>query len=352
MILVVGATGQLGTAVVRKLVASGRPVRAFVRRTGQYQHLQVPGVELAVGDLRDPASLDAACQGAEVVIATANAIVPQGPSSFEAVEGKGYQDLIAACQKHGVKQFIFISAPVTPHDNAVPSFRYKRLNEERLQASGLNYTILRASLFMDCWFAFIGSTIPACGTDAATIKRQYWFLKLFMKGVGNLIPGAGVALIPGNAQVRHAFIATEDVASAMVNAIGHPAAERAILEIGGPEILSWQQVADIYAEALGRKVRPVYAPGGVFRVMRALVSPFSEAASDILGLNWLVSYSTPYEGQKAASTLGVELTRAEDFVRGKADMAGCLSPQGNRGYSTDSAVPSALLAGRRDRQPS
>lgn len=321
MILVVGATGQLGTAVVRKLAAAGQPVRAFVRRTGRYQHLQGPGVELAFGDLRDPASLDAACQGADVVIATANAIVPQGPSSFEAVEGKGYQDLIAACQKHGVKQFIFISAPVTPHDNTVPSFRYKRLNEARLQASGLNYTILRASLFMDCWFAFIGSTIPARGAEAPTIERQYGFLQQFMKGVGNLIPGAGRALIPGNGQARHAFVAADDVASYAVNAIGHPAAERAILEVGGPEILSWGQVADIYAKALDRKVRPVYTPGGVFRVMRAVMSPFSEAASDIMGLNWLVSYSTPYESQKMAAALGVKLTSAEEFLRGKVALA-------------------------------
>lgn len=321
MILVVGATGQVGTAIVRKLVAGGRPVRALVRRTSKFQHLQGPGVELAFGDLRDPASLDAACQGAEVVIATANAIVPQGPSSFQAVEGKGYQNLIVACQKHSVKQFIFISVPVTPHDSAVPSFRYKRLNEARLQASGLNYTILRASLFMDCWFAFIGSTIPACGAEAPTIERQYWFLKLFMKGVGNLIPGAGTALIPGNAQVRHAFITAADVASYAVNAIGHPAAERAILEIGGPQILSWQQVADIYSKALGRKVRTTYTPGGVFRVMRAVMSPFSEAASDIMGLNWLVANSTPYESQRTAAALGVQLTSAEEFICSKVGLA-------------------------------
>jgi uncharacterized protein YbjT (DUF2867 family) len=250
MILVVGATGQLGTAVIRKLVAANKPVRAFVRRTSRYQHLQGDGVELVFGDLRDPASLDAACQGVDVVITTANAVLPEGSYSFEAVEGKGYQDLIASCQKHDVKQFIYISVPVTPHDNTVPNFRYKRLNEERLKNSGLNYTIFRSSLFMDCWFAFIGSTIPGRGTEAPTIQRQYWFLKLFMKGVGNLIEGPGTALIPGNRNIRHAFIAVDDVASYMVNAIQHPAAERAIVHIGGPEILSWQQVVDIYGKAL------------------------------------------------------------------------------------------------------
>ena len=67
MILVVGATGQVGTAVVRKLVADGRPARAFVRRTSNYQHLQGLGVELAFGDLRDPASLETAAHGISAV---------------------------------------------------------------------------------------------------------------------------------------------------------------------------------------------------------------------------------------------------------------------------------------------
>jgi uncharacterized protein YbjT (DUF2867 family) len=318
MILVIGATGQLGTAVVRKLVAAKKPVRAFVRRTSRYQHLQGDGVELAFGDLRDPASVDVACQGVDAVIATANAVLPEGPSSFETVEGKGYQDLISACQKHNVKQFIYISVPVTPHDNTVPNYRYKRLNEDRLEKSGLNYTIFRSSLFMDCWFAFIGSTMPARETESPTIQRQYWFLKLFMKGVGNLIEGPGAALIPGGRNVRHAFVATDDVASFLVNAIQHPQAERATFHIGGPEILSWEQVADIYGKVLNRPLRAIYAPGTIFRVQRALLSPFSEAASNIMGLNWLVSYETPYETAEVASTFNVQLTRAEDFLRLKA----------------------------------
>jgi NADH dehydrogenase len=318
MILVVGATGQLGTAVVRKLVMAGKPVRAFVRKGSRYQHLQGEGIELAFGDLRDPASIAAACQGVDAVIATANAVLPENSGSFEAIEGKGYQDLITSCQEAKVKQFIYISVPVTPHDKTVPNFRYKRLNEERLKNSDLNYTIFRSSLFMDCWFAFIGSAIPGRGAEAPTIERQYWFLKMFMKGVGNLIEGPGVALIPGNRNIVHAFIAVDDVASYLVNAINHPAAERAIVHIGGPEILSWEQVVDIYGKALDRQLRAIYVPGTVFRFQRALLSPFSEAASDIMGLNWLVCYGTPYETKEVASAFGVQPMRAEDFLRLKA----------------------------------
>ena len=75
-VLVVGASGQLGTRIVQQLAAAQRPVRAFVRPTSQQAHLRLPGVELVQGDLGDVASIDAACRGAGAVIATANAVAP------------------------------------------------------------------------------------------------------------------------------------------------------------------------------------------------------------------------------------------------------------------------------------
>ncbi len=79
-VLVVGATGQLGTAVLRRLGKGGRPPRALVRPGSAYGHLEGSGVEIAYGDLRDAASLAAACRGIECVVATANAVVPRGRS--------------------------------------------------------------------------------------------------------------------------------------------------------------------------------------------------------------------------------------------------------------------------------
>jgi len=320
MILVVGATGDLGTTIVRKLVAANQPVRAFVRRTSRYQRFQGCPVELAFGDLRDPASIDIACKGVDVVIATANVNAPEGPSSFEAVQGKGYRDLISASKKQHVKQFIYCAVPVTPHDNAVPHFRYNRLIEEHLKDSGLNYAIFRSAPFMECWFSVMGSTIPARGSEAPFIRRQYWFLKLFMQGIGNLIEGMGIAMIPGNRYTRHSFIALDDVGTYMVNAINHPQAQRAILHVGGPEILSWKHVVDMYGKILGRRLKAVYTPGVFFRVLCALMSPFSEAASNIMGLNWLMSYDTLYQAKEAETALGVSLTNAEDFLRLKANL--------------------------------
>ena len=76
VILVVGAKGQLGTGVVRRLKALGHPVRAFVRNGSRHGHLEAMGAGLAFGDLRERDSVDAASRDAHVVVATGNAVVP------------------------------------------------------------------------------------------------------------------------------------------------------------------------------------------------------------------------------------------------------------------------------------
>ncbi|MGB8326899.1 MAG: NmrA family NAD(P)-binding protein [Steroidobacteraceae bacterium] len=320
MILVVGATGQLGTAVIRRLVANGQSVRAFVRHGSRHEHLRAMGAELAFGDLRESDAVDAACRDVHTVMATANVVAPEGPSSFEAVEGRGYAALISACERHAVAQFIFASVPVTPHDDAVPTFRYKRLNEQRLQQSRLTYTVFQCSLFMDDWFAFIGSRIPLHGAESATLDRRYWFLQAFMKGVGGLIDRRGIALIPGSPRVRHAFIALDDVAEFMVRSIGREDLRRAVVQIGGPQVLTWGEVVACYSAMLGKPLRAIYLPSGLFRVQRALLAPLSEPASNIMGLNWLVGFDTLYDSSALAATLGIRLTSTEQFLRDKAGL--------------------------------
>ena len=317
-VLVVGASGQLGTRIVQQLAAAGRPVRAMVRASSRQQHLRLPGVEVVLGDLTDAASLDSACRGAGAVVATANAIAPLHGTRFEAVEGRGYADLIAACRRQGCGRFVFISVPVTPHDDAVPLFRYKRLIEQRLRDSGHEYAVLRAGPFMDDWFALIGSRLPARGDPAALIHRPWGFLQTFVGAVGGLIEDRGIALVPGPASTRHAFIAIDDVAQYLVRATTIPLARNAVLEVGGPESLSWAEVAALYARVLGRPVRVLSTPGAVFRAQQWLLRPFSEAASNIMGLNWLAARTLPIADPGHAAAFGISLTTAEQFLRAKA----------------------------------
>jgi uncharacterized protein YbjT (DUF2867 family) len=174
---------------------------------------------------------------------------------------------------------------------------------------------------MDDWFAFIGSRIPLHGAESATLHRRYWFLKAFMNGVGGLIEKRGIALIPGSPRVRHAFISLDDVAEFMVRSIGREDMYRTVVQIGGPQVLTWGEVVACYSLVLGKPLRAIYLPSGLFRMLRALLAPVSEAASNIMGLNWLVGFDTPYDSKPLASKLGLRLTSAEQFLRHKAGLS-------------------------------
>lgn len=318
MILIVGSTGQLGTALVRRLAAKGERVRAFVRPTSNSQHLQIPNVELAFGDLRDAASLDAACVGADVVISTANTVAPNSSYSFEQIEANGYRNLLASAKRAGVKQFIFMSVLVTPKDDVVSTFRYKRVIEKIIVESGVPYTVFRGALFMDDWFALIGSSIPLRGAESHTLKRPFWFSRMFMSGVGHLIENQGIALIPGMGKTRHSFITLDDVATFIEKSVGRADALNQMIDVGGPEALSWDEAAAVFAKVLGRPVRTIHTPAAVFRLQQMLLDPLSPAAANLMAMNWVVATTdVTCDSSAIARRFGVTLTSAEKFLSEK-----------------------------------
>lgn len=173
---------------------------------------------------------------------------------------------------------------------------------------------------MDDWLALIGSSIPLRGAEAATLRRGFWFSRLFLAGVGHLIEDRGVAIIPGSGKSRHAFVALDDVATFLVKALG-PQTQNAIHEIGGPEILSWDEAVDIFGRVLKRPVRAFHAPAGIFRAQQLLLAPFSPAAANLMGMNWIVgSVDTCYDMNRVAPAFDVSLTSVEQFLRHKLDL--------------------------------
>src|SRR5919202_1662541 len=109
MLLVVGATGLLGGMIAQRLLDSGQQVRILVRPGSDYAILEQAGAQPVTGDLKDPASLDAACAGVKTVITTANAVARGGDDTVETVDLEGNRHLIDAAQAAGVEQFIFTS---------------------------------------------------------------------------------------------------------------------------------------------------------------------------------------------------------------------------------------------------
>lgn len=316
-ILVVGSTGQLGSAVVRALVAEGKPVRVLTRDASAAGDPRLAGAEIVRGDLRDRASLDAACTGVDAVIATANVVLPRKGDTFATTEGKGYRDLIAACRAAGVRQFVYISVPVTPIDERVPTVRSKRAVERELLASGLEYTIWRSAPFAEVWFALCGCATVTRGAPS-TPARSFWFTRVFLKFASGLVERRGIALVPGDGNALQAFVSIDDVAALLARSVGHPAARNAILDLGGPDVMTWNDAAQMMGRVLGRPVKAIHTPTAVYRAQMALLRPVSEHAANIMGLNWFATYPTAFEMGATYATFGVRPTRIEDMLRRKA----------------------------------
>ena len=318
-VLVVGATGQLGTAVIDRLSAARQRVRALVRPTSP-REFDSEGVELAFGDLREPESLVAACHGITTVVATANAVVPRQPGSFSEVEETGYANLLDACRAEGVRRIVFMSVVPTPYDKSVTTFRLKRQIEEKIQGSGLAYSIFRGDFFMDDWFALMGSSIPLRGARAHTLRRPFWFAKGFMSFAGTSIDKRGIALVPGNGTAKHTPVALDDVASILAAAAMAPEeGENLIENLGGPEILSWHDIVAIFSRVLGKPLKMMHTPAKVYRIAADVLETFSPPAGNLMAMSWVAAISdTAFDGKPLAERFGVKLTSSEEFLRAKA----------------------------------
>src|SRR5262245_39749124 len=107
-VLVVGATGLLGGAIARKLIASGTRVRALARNRNGLAAF-ITGAEVAAVDLRDVPALTEACRGVDQIVATANNNMGKGPTSPSRIDLAGYQNLCAAARNTGVRRLIYVS---------------------------------------------------------------------------------------------------------------------------------------------------------------------------------------------------------------------------------------------------
>lgn len=320
-VLVVGATGQLGSAVVRRLLLDGRhDVRALIRPRSAAK-LPFTGADCRLGDLRDARSLHDACRGVETVIATATVVFPKGRYDFREDEERGYANLIQACLQEGVRHVIFISLCV-PFERRFSrisaTYRMKERVEDMLRASRLRHTILRCAPFMDDYFALIGSRIPLAGEVAATLDRSRGITRRLRAWMGDSIERRGFAVVPGPAARRHAFVAVDDIVGYAVAATERIPDHGVSLDIGGPDVLSWREIGDLYAMLLGRPVAVVAIPAWVFVALAWAIRPWSTAlANQMAILSILGSNDTRVDSTTTAMRYGVYRIHARRYLEAK-----------------------------------
>ena len=290
MNLLVGATGLLGGEICRLLADEGKAVRALVRpASGQDKvaRLRSLNIEIAQGDLKDRSSLDAACRGVSAVISTASSTISrQEGDSIQTVDQEGQINLIDAARRAGVGRFVLISFPRV--DVEFPLQTVKRAVEEHLKSSGLNYTILQPTFFMEVWLS------PALGFDAANAKAQIY----------------------GSGENKISWISYKDVAKFAVAALDNPEAYNAVIELGGPEALSPLEIVRIFEELEGSKFE-------VQHVSQDALAEGKEHSSDPLqqsfaGLMLYYSRGNVIDMRETLRRFPIQLTSVRDYARAQS----------------------------------
>jgi uncharacterized protein YbjT (DUF2867 family) len=245
-VLVTGATGFIGPHVVHALRAREVPVRALVRDRGRASRLTAWGVELVEGDVTDPSSLGSACDGVDAVVHLV-AIIKGSSADFERVMSQGTRNLVAAAQTAGVRRIVLASALGLDErsKDAVPYFAAKWEMEHAVRDATPEHVIFRPSFV----FGKDGGVLP-------TFVRLARF--------------APVTPIIGPGTQRLQPIWVEDVAAYYSRALDLPQAAGRTFEIGGPDVVTWNDFWERLKRVLGARRPSVHVPFSVMRVQAAL----------------------------------------------------------------------------------
>jgi uncharacterized protein YbjT (DUF2867 family) len=248
VILLTGATGTVGSALLRRLTADGRPVRALVRDQRRLGEQRVR-VQIALGDLADPPSFRNALRGVDTVVHLAASIRDQPRGSIEELNALATLRLVRAAERAGVERFVFFSALGARHHSRTRFFRAKALAEEAVEGSGLDATVFRPSIIYtpgDPWLTLLDrlSRLPAVP-----------------------VSGSGRAVFEP--------IWAEDVADAVMHALGNGGPSN--FELAGPELLSYDDIVRVTLRSAHRRRRLLHVPlpvvRGSLRALRRLVGP-------------------------------------------------------------------------------
>jgi uncharacterized protein YbjT (DUF2867 family) len=243
VILLTGGTGFVGGHVLKALRASGRSVRCLVRNPAKVGL----DCDLAQGDMTDAASLQRAVEGVDTIVHLV-AIRQGQQEQFDRIMSQGTRDLLAAAKEAGVGRFVLMSALGTSEESkdVVPYYGAKWEMEQAVEAAGIPYVIFRPS------FVF---------------ERDGGILPTFSK-LARLAP---VTPITGSGTQKIQPIWAGDVGAYFDKAIDLDAATNRTFELGGPDVVSWNEFWARLKKVRGIRRPSVHVPMGLMR-MNALVT--------------------------------------------------------------------------------
>ncbi len=280
MIVVTGAAGFVGSHTVNRLAEMGTPVRALVHnreRAEQRGRLQGLNVEIVAGDVTRPETLGPALQGATAVVHTVAIAVEKGGRDYETINTQGTINLVQAAQAAGVRRLINISQ--LGADAKLP-YRFlasKGRAQEYVAASGLDWTALRPSAI---W-----------GPEDQ-----------FANSFARLVPLTPLIFpIVGGQNARFQLIWVEDVVSSIVRALDDPTTIGHEYELGGPEVLTLEEIERRTLKALGARRLMIRFPMPLLRLVVTLMEkllpapPVTRSLLELLAVPNVTTHNAIYQ---------------------------------------------------------
>lgn len=265
-VLIVGATGYIGRAVVAEAVRHGHDVIAVTRSMQNDRWFE--GAEVVLADVSDPVSMEAAFSRKVDVVISCLATRSGLPKDFDDIDYKATLNVLNVAQKHGTGKFILLSA-ICVRKPELPLQLAKLKMEDALMRSGIDYTIVRPTAY-------------------------FW---VFDSQTRMIAKGKPAYVVGGGEQSRHNPISREDLAEFMVGSIGNSERSNRIFVIGGPEvpgnIVTYRDALSMVFASLGREPKIVSIPTWLFVALlriTAFVGLFSRRVGKFSGFLNVVHY--------------------------------------------------------------
>jgi NADH dehydrogenase len=268
LILVTGATGFVGRALLPRLAEAGLELRCLVRPSRRSPRLPrgIP-VQVSIASLADARGLRAALVGVDTLIHLAGAEWHGRRGDVFAVDAAGTRALVEAAREAGVGRIVYLSHLGADRASAYPVLKAKGIAEEFIRQSGLTYTIVRSTLLYGAEDVFLNVV-------AALVKL-----------------GPGLFLMPGDGRISLQPLWVEDLVTCLEWSLSDLTSLNQTIALGGPEFITFGQMVQTVMEVLGVRrlvipVRPPFLRAGAWLMEQILPrSPLTTRWLDYLAVN-------------------------------------------------------------------